>query len=247
MRQDPVVGQPEVDPEERSAQEEQERDHGRRDRHRPTHHEGGDPVPHALPHLFGRPVPQDEPVDARPERGQERRQEQDRADQRQRDHGDPGIGERTEEEEREDQQGGQRDGHRERAEQHGPPGRVHGPDHGVVSSESVPDLLPVPRHDEQAVVDPQPDPQGGRQVQREDRHAGEQRDELEHQERPHDGERSHSQRQPGRDHAPEHQHQQNQDDGKGDRLGLAQVLLDLGPDLPEHLGLPADGDGDRSV
>jgi len=189
--EDPIVRQAEVGAQERQAQYQQDDDdpegHGDGTAHDPA----GDAVPHAA--LFGpgfglaAVAPDGHGVDLGAQDGQQRRQADHRGDGRQQHHSDAGVGERTQEVQREHQQRGQRHGHGQCTEEDGAPRGVDGADHRCLDVVAVAHLLAEPRHDEQAVVDGQPQTQSGGDVDREDRHIGERRQQAQCQERAHHG------------------------------------------------------------
>ena len=101
-------------------------------------------------------------------------------------------------------------------------------------------LLPVAVQDEQAVVDGQAEAEGGRQVEREDAHVGERRHDAQDGEGAEDLQSADGEGEGCRHDAAEDEQQQDHRRQEGVELGLLEVLLDLGADLVEHLGLAAD-------
>ena len=92
-------------------------------------------------------------VDARPEHGEQRGQHDHRAERSEPDDSDAGVGEGSQVVEREDEQGGQRGGHRQGGEQDRATGALHGRPHSVGRGHAGVEFLTEPRDDEQAVVD----------------------------------------------------------------------------------------------
>ena len=108
------------------------------------------------------------------------------------------------------------------------------------TSQAAAELLPEPVHDQQRVVDRDPEPDQRHDVRREHRHVGQVR-QREH-DRQHD--RDHEQRQherhdPGRE-AAEHQHQHDQRQRAGDELGAHEVAAQGRVHLPLHGGPTRD-------
>jgi hypothetical protein len=120
------------------------------------------------------------------------------------------------------------------------PRRLHGAHGGVVRRQSVADLLAEARHHEEAVVDREPEPHAGREVEGEDRDVRERCEDREDEERPDDGDPADEQRQARRDDAAEHEHHEHEGDREGDQLGPQEVLFDLVVGLTEHLREAAD-------
>ena len=192
-------------------------------------------------------MPQHEFVDAVAEERQESRQHDHRARRRQGGDGDAGVGERAQEGEREHQQGGEGGAHGEAAEHDRAPCRLHRPHDRRLRCQPVGHLLPVAGNDEQAVVDRQGQAHGGGQVEGEDRDLGEAGDHPQGEEAAQDRQHPEGEGQRGGHPAPEHQDQQHEGDRNCDELCSPQVGLDLGADLPEHLGEAADPHGDDGV
>ncbi len=101
-------------------------------------------------------------------------------------------------------------------------------------------LLPVAPDDEQAVVDRQPEPEDRHHVDREHRHLGDQREQVQRGERAEDGDHADHQRQGGRDDRAEHQHEQHQQHRHRQRLGPGDVLAHLLVDVPPDRRRAAD-------
>ena len=176
------------------------------------------------------------------EQDQDRRQDNDRTDDRQADHGDAGVGEGLQEGELEHEQGDEAGGDGQAGEHDRAPGGADGPGdrrRGVVAGG---ELLPVAVDHQQRVVDGQPEAEGGGEVEGEDRDVGQAGDELQRQERADDGEATDGQWEHRRDNGPEDDDQQDQRQRQGDDLGEDQVGLDSFVDLAEHRGHPTDGD-----
>ena len=95
----------------------------------------------------------------------------------------PGVGERLQEVHREKHHRDHRQRDRHRREQHGPPRGRHGADQRAVAVGAVGEFVAVPADDQQRVVDGQRQAHRDGQVQREDRHVGDQRDSPQHRHR----------------------------------------------------------------
>ena len=108
-------------------------------------------------------------------------------------------------------------------------------------------LLPVAADDEQAVVDGQPEPESGGEVDGVHRHVGHQRQGVQHRQGGHDGDHPHEQRQRRRHRRPEHQQEAEGGDREGDALGPAEVRLDRAADLLVGGGDAGDGHRDLPV
>ena len=147
---------------------------------------------------------------------------------------------RVEEALREHQQGGERRGHRQRAEQHGAAGGLERPADRRGRRASLGELLPVARNHEQRVVDRQPEPEPGREIEREDGHVRHLVRDLQGEERADDREAADHERQQGRDRAAEEQQRQQEQEGEREELGAAQVVLDLVVHLGLRVRRPAD-------
>ena len=102
------------------------------------------------------------------------------------------------------------------------------------------ELLAVARHDEQRVVDREPEAEPGREVQREDRHLGRRRDELQREQRADDRDHADHERQARGDDAAEHEQQRDRGERRGDDLRALDVLLRSRAHLARHLGQPGD-------
>ena len=123
-------------------------------------------------------------VDPRADDGQQGRQRDDRRRPwRQQHDGDAGVGERAQEVLREHQQRGQRHRHGERADGDRPTGRLDGAHDRGLDAATGAQLLAVPGHDEQAVVDGQAETERRREVDGVDRHVGDRADHVQRQER----------------------------------------------------------------
>ena len=191
------------------------------DRQRPPHDDDGDAVPEALADRPSSAPARTAPDCARPSVAEQRGQHHDRADGRDGDDGDAGVGERPQEVQREDQQRGQRDGDGQRAlnsdgAARGLHRRARRRPRRVVAAAQ---LLAEAGHDEQAVVDGQAEAHGGGEVEREDRHVGDEREHPQHEERADDGEHADGQRERCGDDAAEHEDEQQQRDRERDHLG----------------------------
>ena len=102
-------------------------------------------------------------------------------------------------------------------------------------------LLPVARHQQQAVVDGEAEPGAGDDVERVGRDG---RDRVEHaqeQERREDRQPAHDERQQGRDDAAEDEQRDQEERRKGERLGAREVALHLVVDLHDRDRRAADG------
>ena len=102
------------------------------------------------------------------------------------------------------------------------PARLDGAHDRVVRVVARVQLLPEPGHDEQRVVDREPEAERGREVDREDRDVGDRRDQRQREERPDDRDDADDERQRRRDEAAEHEHQQDERDRDRDGLGRAR-------------------------
>ena len=149
---------------------------------------------------------------------------------------------RVEEPLREDEQRGERAGDGQRAEQDGAPGGRHRPAHRREAGPGLRDLLAVARDDEQAVVDRQPEPEPGDQVEGEDRDRAELAGDPQHDQRADDREAADEQRQQRGDEAAEEEQREHEEDRKRVELGGAQVLFGLLVDLGLGDGGPARPD-----
>ena len=92
-------------------------------------------------------------------------------------------------------------------------------------------LLAVAGNEQQAVVDPEPEPGTGDDVERVGRHRREAVEHAQQQQRAEDGEPAADERQERRHHASEDQEREQEEDREGDQLGALQVLLHLVVDL----------------
>ena len=87
------------------------------------------------------------------------------------------------------------------------------------------------RHDEQRVVDREAETQHGDDVDREDRHVGDQAEHPQHGEGTEDRQAADGERQAGRGQAAEDDDEQDEQDRHRQRLGAGDVLADLGGDV----------------
>ncbi len=157
---------------------------------------------------------------------------------------DAGVGERTEEEEREDQQRRQGHGDGQAAEQDGPASRGDRTRHGVLGGEPRGAFLAVAVDQEEAVVDAESESEDQGEVGRERGHRCELGQEPQPRQRAEDREQADADGEQGGNGAPVDEDQQEQDGGQDDDLGGQEVPCGLLADLPGHLLLPADGHGD---
>ena len=107
----------------------------------------------------------------------------DRGDGRERHHGDARIGERLQEVHREQHHRDHRQRDRHRREQHRPARGGHRADQRLVALRPGGQLVAVPADDQQRVVDGERQTHGDGQVQREDRHVGDEGDRAQHRHR----------------------------------------------------------------
>ena len=206
---------------------EHDQDGRRHGRHptRPSHHPRGEPRPAAAGGELLQALRR-ERVDSRAEPVEERGQRNERDDARSQRHEDAAEAHRVEELLREDEQAGHRRGHGEGAEDDGATRASHrrGERLGPVP---VPcGLLTPPRDDEERVVDREPEPEAGDEVEGED---GERMDldrDPEPEERERDRAGADERRQERGDEAAEHPERQQQDEREGDQLGAPEIALD---------------------
>ncbi len=186
------------------------------------------------------PGPDVHRVDARTERGQQRRQHDERADHGEQHDSDAGVGEGAQEVQREDQQRGQRKRNGQPGEEHGPAGSAGGRDDRGLGGQSAPQLFAVAGDDKQAVVHRQPKPERGGQVDRVHRDVGHCGQQAQRQERAHHRHRADGQRQRRGDQAAEDEDKQDEAHRYGDRLRLGQVGLNRRTDRVADRVSPAD-------
>ncbi len=98
---------------------------------------------------------------------------------------------------------------------------------------------PESANDQQRVVDGQRQPHRDGEVEREDRHFGEEGDRAQHRHRPQGRETTDGQMQGGRQQAAEHPHQHDEAQRNGDRFHEQQVAFALAADLRVDHGLTA--------
>ena len=154
IRERGEVGLADVQPQGGERHEEQEPAGGDERDDRVAHDPAHDRRPHAAPL---RPVATEErdpqPVDVVAEDGKGRRQERQRADDRDEDDRDRADGHRPEEHVVEQEQAADGEHHRQPGEEHGPPGRRRRDPDRFVRLAAVAPLRPVARDHEQRVVD----------------------------------------------------------------------------------------------
>ena len=209
---------------------------------RSAHDPDGLPVPEAVP--ARRRLNSAALVDPGSEDGQDRGEHDHRGDRGEDHDGHTGVGERPDVRHGEQQEGGERDGDGGPAERHGAACGLHRAGQRDVHRLACGQLLPVPGDDEEAVVDAEPQPQGGGDVEGEDRHvghAGEEREDEEGAEHGHDADR---QRQEGGDQRSEDDDEGGRVIGAAEQLGLLEVLLGLLADLAGDLASARGGHGD---
>ena len=177
--------------EERQAERDQHRG-GSEARRRIPHHPVGEPVPAAAlvgsRGALGRPLPtgRRECVHPRAEQCEERGQHRQRDEARERSDDQPSDRHRAQEAEREDEQRAERGGDGDRTERDRAAGRLHRHPQRLCARPVAHELLPIARHEQQAVVDREAEPRAGDEVEREDgdrRHAV---DDADQREREHD-------------------------------------------------------------
>ena len=138
---------------------------------------------------------------------------------------------RVEEALREDEQGEERRGDGQRGEEDGAAGGRQGAPHRGQAGTVLGDLLAVAGDDEEAVVDRQPEPEAGGQVEREDRDRADLAGDAQGEEGADDRQRADHQRQQRGDQASEEEQREQEEQREGQQLGHPQVLLDLLVDL----------------
>jgi len=226
-RQVTVVGEAEGDPEERRRKEDEQHHDREAGQDGSAHDRVRQGVPEAAIGGAVAPLaPDGEPVHPRSEDGEQRREGEDGRRRGDGDHRDACVGEGAQEVEREDQQRGQRDGHRYRAEDDGASGRLYRPCHGGLRVHTTTELFAEPRDDEEAVVDGRAEPECGGQVDGEDRNVGRQRHQVQRQERPEDRHRVRREREHRGDRTAEDHQEQHQRDRDRNRLGPGEVGAD---------------------
>ena len=230
----------------RQRDQHQHGEHRDRDERRAAHDLPGEPSPERRGGgrlAVARPR-QPAGVHAPAEHGQQCGQHHDRGGHRDEHHADPGVGERAQEVQREDQQHGER-GHDRRAAEHDrAPGRLHAAHDRLRRLLPAPELLPEAADHQQRVVDGQRQAKRGGQVDRVDRHAGHRAEHVQLGERAEDRDHPDRQGQQRGHDAAEREHQQHQDDRHGDHLGAAQALADLCGDVVADRRAAADRDVD---
>ncbi len=179
------------------------------------------------------------PVEPRPDRGQDDRQEGGRdrdADQRDQQPGDPEAAEKRNGESEEYEE---RDRHRGAAEDDGRAGVRHRvPDGDLVADSSLPMLLAPAHHDEERVVDRDPEPEQRDDELRGDRDVGDLGERPDQQERGRDGDRRHEQ---GHD-----RHERREDEREDDERAGARHQ-DLHENADARAGLLARGLGTKRL
>ena len=176
------------------------------------------------------------------DRGQGRRHERDGGGHAQEHDGETGDAERRQDRHAEHEQPGHGDGHGERREHDGRPGRGDGGHHGVVHVEAVAALLAEPVDHQQAVVDAETDPEHVDDVDREDRHVAEPSGADEDGEGRDDAAQRDDERHAGGDQSTEQQDHDHDGDGQGDRLAAEQVVLGCAGEGLAHQDVAADED-----
>ncbi len=205
----------------------------------------------------GRRVPSEaQEVDPSPQERQEGGEGHD--GRRGGDQGDahPGEGEGAQEVQGEDEQRREADRDCQRGHRDRPPRGLHRAQHRdahrpvLVGSPVRPgargELLAEPADDEERVIDGQTQAEGGDEVDREDRHVGEQGDHPQREEGAQHRDRTDQQGQAGRDQATEDDDEQQHDERDGERLGGGQVRLDPIRDRREDRALPGVAELERS-
>ena len=132
---------------------------------------------------------------------------------------------------REGEQRGQGHRNRDRAEQDGPPGGGHGPPQRFAAGPHACELLPVPRDDEEAVVDREAEPEAGDEVCREDGQRREGVDDPQAEEGREDRHEPADRRESRRNQAAEDEQRQHEEERKREELRAHEILLDLGGHL----------------
>ncbi len=156
-RQRAHVGRGDRQSEERRSEQQYESERRQQHQDGPSHHPGGDAVPHAVE--SGDPAHRQSPgVDARSERHQQRGKERQRRDDGQQHDDHATQSHRRDERSLEEQHGAEADRDRETREHDRMPGGVERRDEGVVAARTPFELVAVARHDEQRVVDRHAEP-----------------------------------------------------------------------------------------
>ncbi len=188
-----------------------------------------------------------ERVQAIAEQNQCRGRHDDRSSRREGDGRDARVGERLQEVHREQHKNRHRKGDRRGREHHGAARRHHRPHQGFVAARPFGQLVAEPADHQQGVVDRQGKAHRGGEVEGEDRHVGDKRDQSQHSESAEDCDDADADRQRCGHQAAERpdEHQKTQRDRQ--RLHHQQVALRLLGDLDvDHRG-SARPDGDAAV
>lgn len=160
---------------------------------------------------------------------------------------DTRVGERAQEDEREDQEGAGRRSHGEGTTGHGPPGvrhRLLQRGGGVVPGQQ---LFTKPADDEEAVIDGQAQSQDGGQVHRVDRDRCDAVEDPEHEQRADDRHGADREGHGGSDERTEHEQEEQEGERYGERLGMQQIAFDHRVDFMERGTEATDGKGDAAV
>ena len=165
------------------------------------------------------------------EDGQQRGYDDERGQRGYRHDTDPGVGERAQEEGREEQERRQRRDDCGRREGDGAARGRHRRTQRVADLVSGGEPFTEAADDQQPVVDAEAEPQGGGEVDGEDRHIGETAQHGQFRERAEYGDESDGQRQQCGDEAAEGDHQQDERERDGEGFGDGEVCGDLAGDV----------------
>ncbi len=190
-----------------------------------AHDVRGDPVPEATAGpcaaLKERQAPA---VDARPQQGQQRRQEGEGVEDGKAHHGSAGQTHRREIGARVEEQPGQADGDGDAGEGDGAPGSRHTVRQRVDHAEAAQQLFAEAVDDEQGVVDSDPQADDRDDVQRIGRHVRHSREQVDDRQPTQDGAEADAERQQRGHHCAEHQQQEQQRQRQRHLFGPLQVV-----------------------
>ena len=247
-RQDARVRRVETNVQEWVPEEQEEGE--RRDEH--PHRVAHDPAREPRPRPFGsgprRDAPDGHPIEVLAEHRQQRRQEGQCGEDGEADDDRPREPDRAQDHELEEHQPEQAQQHRQPAEEHGPPARRDRDPDGLAHPvrlvrRALGELFPESTGEQQRIVDTEAEPEQRREVEDEDAHRGDLRDEEDRPERDQHAGAAHDQRYARRDDRPEHDEKRQRGQRQRDDLAALEVPLADALDIAVEGGTTGELDG----
>ena len=215
---------------ERRSEDEQEGQGRDEDGDRPAHDRAGEARPRSVGVTVDRHLADGSAIEVAPEQREQGRQQGQGGGDREEHDDRPGDPDRTQDHELEEDEAQEAEQDRQAAEEHGPTGGGHGqadgrPEPLRVVGIAAGQLLPELAGHEQRVVDAEAEAEEGRQVEHEDAHRRQRRDDEDGGQGHEDGRATDHERHAGRHEGPEDEEQGEGRQRQGDELAALEVAL----------------------